>query len=119
MSQLKFSGNQSAFYSDLKERVNQYFAKRNKRQYGDHRIYLKAGVLLTTFFTTFIILVFFTPPVWLSILLCVVLGLATAGIGVNVMHDGSHGRFSSNLFVNRLATLTINFLGASPYFWKL
>jgi linoleoyl-CoA desaturase len=119
MSQLKFSGNQSAFYADLKERVNQYFAKRNKGQHGDHRIYFKAGILLTTFFATFILLVFFTPPIWFSILLCIVLGLATAGIGFNVMHDGSHGSFSSSRFVNRLATLTLNFLGASSYFWNI
>ena len=119
MSQLKFSGNQSAFYSDLKERVNQYFARKNKTQYGDYRLYFKAGVLLTTFFAAFIVLVFFTPPVWWSMGLCIVLGLATAGIGFNVMHDGSHGSFSSSRFINRLATLTLNFLGASSYFWNI
>ena len=119
MGQLKFSSNQSAFYTDLKERVNQYFTKKNKKQFGDHRIYFKAGILLTVFFAAFILLVFFTPPGWLSIPLCIVLGLATAGIGFNVMHDGSHGSFSSSRFVNRLAPLSLNFLGASSYFWNI
>lgn len=119
MSQVKFNGNQSAFYVDLKNRVNSYFTERKIDQHGDLRLHFKAGLLLTVFAATYILLVFFTPPALWSILLCVLLGITTAGIGFNVMHDGSHGSFSNNKTVNRFAALTLNLLGGSAFFWNI
>lgn len=119
MTSLKFNGNQSAFYADLKAKVNQYFESKRKKPFGDYRLHVKAGILFLAFFASYVTLVFLAAPVWLNVLICVVLGLATAGIGFNVMHDGSHGTFSKNKTVNRMAALTLNFLGASAYFWNI
>ena len=119
MSQVKFNGNQSAFYVDLKNRVNRYFTDHQINQHGDVRLHFKAGMLLSAFIATYVVLVFMTPPAWLGILLCVFLGLATAAIGFNIMHDGSHGSFSGNKTVNRFAALSLNFLGGSAFFWNI
>src|SRR6185369_6735895 len=119
MNQVKFNGNQSAFYVDLKNRVNAYFSERKIDQHGDIRLHFKAGLLLTAFVATYVILVFFTPPALIGILLCVLLGLVTAGIGFNIMHDGSHGSFSTNKTVNNVAALTLNLLGGSAFFWNI
>jgi len=118
MNQIKFNS-QSTFYADLKSRVNNYFTERKIDQHGDVRLHFKAGLLLATFVATYIFLVFLTPPVWVSISLCVLLGIVTAGIGFNIMHDGSHGSFSTNKTVNRFAALTLNLLGGSAFFWNI
>jgi linoleoyl-CoA desaturase len=39
-------------------------------------------------------LVFFAPSGWQALLLSIVLGAATAGIGFNIMHDGGHQAYS-------------------------
>ena len=49
---------------------------------------------------------------------CVLFGLLTAGIGFNVMHDGAHGSFSTKKWLNELAGLSLNFLGANVFMWK-
>src|ERR1017187_7629828 len=118
MSTLKFNSS-SLFYTDLKERVNKYFVEKNKSQYGGMRAYIKAALLLSSFVVLYCVLVFNTPGNLLSIFLCMLLGLATAAIGFNVMHDGGHGTFSKNKGLNRIAALTLNFLGGSAYFWNI
>ena len=50
--------------------------------------------------------------------LCAVsLGLAVAGVGFNIQHDGNHGSFSKRPWLNRLAGLTLDMLGGSSYLW--
>ena len=47
------------------------------------------------------------------------MGGLTAAIGFNVMHDGSHGSFSNNAKLNKIAgSLSINVLGASGIMWN-
>ena len=119
MSNIKFNGNQSAFYVDLKNRVNTYFQQRKTKQHGDMRLFFKAGLFLSAFAATYIVLVFFTPATLIAALLCVVLGIITAAIGFNIMHDGAHGSFSGNKTVNRMAALTLNLVGGSAFMWNI
>jgi linoleoyl-CoA desaturase len=119
MSGIKFNGNQSAFYVDLKNKVNNYFQQRKRKPHGDMRLYIKAALFLSAFIATYIVLVFFTPAMLVAALLCVVLGIVTAAIGFNIMHDGGHGSFSGNKTVNRMAALTLNMLGGSAFMWNI
>jgi linoleoyl-CoA desaturase len=119
MSNIKFNGNQSAFYTDLKNRVQQYFQQRRKKMHGDGRLYIKAALFISAFLASYMVLVFFTPSALIATLLCVGLGLITAAIGFNIMHDGGHGSFSGNKTVNRVAALTLNMLGCSSYMWNI
>lgn len=119
MQPLKFSGIQSDFYVELKTRVNEYFSSKNKKMSGDARLYSKAAILISGFLACYVLLVFVTPPIWISLLLCVAMGVFCAGIGFNVMHDGGHGSFSEKKTYNRLAALTLNFLGCSSFFWNI
>ncbi|HNP48845.1 MAG TPA: acyl-CoA desaturase [Bacteroidia bacterium] len=119
MSTIKFSGNSSAFYSDLKARVNTYFKEKSISTHGDHRSLIKVIVLMTLFLGCYPLLVFnLLPGAW-SILALVVLGLVTAAIGFNIMHDGAHGSLSKSPFVNKLAALSLNMLGASSFLWNI
>jgi linoleoyl-CoA desaturase len=77
MQEIKFNGNQSDFYIDLRKRVNEYFKDTNKEKTGDYRIIVKALFFSISFITSYILLVFVDMPVWLSIPLCVYAGIIT------------------------------------------
>ncbi len=85
---------------------------------GNFSLWLKAIVLVTSFIGVYTHLVFFTPTNWIAILECLVLGGLTAAIGFNVMHDGAHGSFSRFPWINKMAAISANFLGADTFMWK-
>lgn len=119
MSSIKFNGNSSAFYTDLKNRVDTYFREHKIDTHGNVKIYLKSAFYILSFIACYAVLVFFNTPVIISVLLCIVFGLLTAGIGFNVMHDGGHGSYSPKKSVNRFAALSLNFLGGSSFLWNI
>lgn len=115
----EFSPPTNTFHTELRKRVNTYFKDFNFKQTGNFKLYLKAAIIITSFLAVYVHLVFFTPSmVWLSLFECIVLGGLTAAIGFNIMHDGAHGSFSAKEWVNELAGLSLNFLGANLYMWK-
>ncbi len=112
----KFSMPSQSFHSELKRRINEYFA--GKKMTGNYKLYLKAGILIVSFLAIYVHLVFFTPTAWLAIPECLMLGLLTAAIGFNIMHDGAHGSFSSRKWINEIAGYSLNVLGANVFLWK-
>lgn len=114
----KFSHGTVAFHAELKKRINDYFRQAGKSATGNFSLYLKAILLVTSYLLIYVHVVFFTPAAWLAILECLTLGGLTAAIGFNVMHDGMHGSFSRKKWVNQLAGLSLNFLGANNFMWK-
>lgn len=114
----KFSHSNVSFYNELKNRINEYFRQSNKVSTGNYKLYLKAIVLILAYVAIYTHLVFYTPTAWLAILECLVLGGLTAAIGFNVMHDGMHGSFSRKKWINNMAGLSLNFLGANNFMWK-
>ena len=114
----KFSGTSQSFHSELKKRISDYFNQAGKAPTGNFQLYFKAIFLTLAFITVYIHLVFYTPATWLALTECVVLGGLTAAIGFNVMHDGLHGSFSKHKWINNLAGLSLNFLGANNFMWK-
>ncbi len=118
MATPKFAPSSLSVHAELKRRVNEYFNNNKIVPTGNGKLYQKAITLLSGYIFLYVHLVFFTPVAWLAILECVLLGLFTSGIGFNVMHDGAHGSFSQNKSVNRLAALTLDFLGASSVMWS-
>jgi len=114
----KFSNVPHSFHTELKQRISNYFKEVGKSTTGNYSLFIKAILLVVSFLFVYIHLIFFTPaPLW-AILECIVLGGLTASIGFNVMHDGAHGSFSKYKWVNNLAALSLNFLGANNFMWK-
>lgn len=118
MQRVSFNNKNSVFFNSLKEKVDSYFQSNNIRQTGNYKLYLKTILLTCSAIALYLVLVFFTPPIWLSIILCSLLGLNLAGIGFNVMHDGAHGSFSRKTWVNDLMGYSLNFMGGNVYLWK-
>ncbi|MEO0311419.1 MAG: hypothetical protein RIQ89_1076 [Bacteroidota bacterium] len=119
MNTFKFKGNQSDFYIELKAKVQEYFKNNNKTITGNSYLYFKAILLVSSFLACYILLLTVSMHWSLALLLCTLAGIATAGIGFNIMHDGSHGSFSKNKTWNKAASLTLNALGCSSYFWSV
>lgn len=117
MSAPKFTSQSSSVYTVLKENVHSYFSTHRLSPTGNYKLYWKAVALLLLYVLTYIHLIFFTPMIYMAAAECVLLGVLTAGIGFNIMHDGAHGSFSNRPWVNRWAALTIDFLGASSFMW--
>ncbi|MFC6999014.1 fatty acid desaturase family protein [Rufibacter roseus] len=117
MATPKFIAPANSFYSELKRRTNAYFEEIGTHPTGNYKLYTKAAVLLSSMVLLYTHLVFFTPPVWLALIECIVMGGVTAAIGFNVMHDGGHGSFSKKKWVNELAGLSLNMLGANIHMW--
>ena len=45
---------------------------------------------------------FFDFNQWICLGLVMITGIGMAGVGMNIMHDGNHGVFSSKKWVNKL-----------------
>lgn len=120
MQSAKFAHPNPSFYVELKKRVNEYFKTSGKDMTGGNRIMGKAIILVTSLISLYVTVVFFTPTsvLW-CLLLCVLLGSATAAVGFNVMHDGNHGSFSANPIVNRVAANVAEFVGTSQFMWNI
>jgi linoleoyl-CoA desaturase len=114
----KFSHTSHSFHTELKKRINDYFKQAGKASTGNFNLYLKAILLVMAYFFVYIHLVFYTPVTWLALVECIILGGLTAAIGFNIMHDGMHGSFSRHKWLNNLAGLSLNFLGANNFMWK-
>lgn len=119
MLSYSFDNSANSFFSTLKQRVAAYFAENNLQPVGNGSLLLKAIVLLLLATGLYVVLVFFTPSVWISVLLCFVMGLNLALIGFNVMHDGGHQAFSRHTWLNNVAAHVLNALGGSAFYWKV
>jgi linoleoyl-CoA desaturase len=100
---LKFSGDNS-FHRELRRRVDAEFKRSGRHQRDSAQMYLKTAIILGLFALTYVALVFFATSGWQGLLLSIVLGVATAGIGFNIMHDGGHQAYSERRWLNRRGT---------------
>lgn len=114
----KFAPANSSFHTEMKKRINDYFNKVGKSSTGNYTLWFKAVILVSALLAVYIHLVFFTPPVFWAITESLVMGALTAAIGFNVMHDGAHGSFSKYKWVNKMAAISVNFLGADNFMWR-
>ena len=120
MAAPKFASVSPSFHTELKRRISEYFSKTGKAPTGNTRLWSKALILLTAYTLIYIHLVFFTPAsTALALFECALLGSVMASIGFNVMHDGSHGSFSDNPTLNKMAAVTLGLLGGSPFMWSM
>lgn len=117
---IKFSRIDSAnFFRTLNKRINTYFKENNLKKTGNWKLYLKTIVMFTIFLTPYFLILTIDMPQWLQLLLTIVIGIGMAGVGMNVMHDGNHGSFSSKKWVNNLMGSSIYILAGNVYNWKV
>lgn len=115
----KFAQLKPSFHTELKRRIADYFETTGKATTGNYKLWIKAAILILALIALYIHLVLFTPSAVWAILECVLLGATVASIGFNIMHDGAHGSFSKNPLLNKMAAVTLGFLGGSHFMWNV
>ena len=108
----------TAFYAELKRRVEDYLKATGRSPRDIPPMYVKTVMMLSWCAVSYGLLVFAAGTGWQGLLLAVSLGLAMAGIGFNVQHDGAHGAYSQRRSVNRFMAMTLDMLGGSSYLWR-
>jgi linoleoyl-CoA desaturase len=115
----KFPTPALSLHAALKTRVAEYFDEAALETKGNGQLYAKAALIMAGMIGLYIHLVFFTPAWYFALPECVLLGMFITGTGFNVMHDGSHGSFSTRPWMNTFAAGTLECLGGSAYIWKV
>ena len=106
------------FHQALRTGVRQLLDSSGRPARGLPSLYVKTAVLFLWLAASYLLLVFAAQTFWQALPLAVSLGLAIAGIGFNVQHDGSHGSYSTRPGVNRLMARTLDLLGGSSFVWQ-
>ena len=120
MKTIQFSRiDKAKFFRTLNKRVNSYFKENDIKRTGNWKLYLKTIVMFTIFLTPYFLILTIDMNQWIQLLLTIVIGIGMAGVGMNVMHDGNHGSYSTKKWVNNLMGSSIYILAGNVYNWKV
>ncbi|MEO6174132.1 MAG: acyl-CoA desaturase [Flavobacterium circumlabens] len=107
------------FFRTLNSRVNNYFKENNIQKTGNWKLHLKAIILFAIFLTPYFLILTLDMPFWAQLLLNILMGIGMAGIGMNVMHDGNHGSYSSKSWINKIMGGSIYILAGNVHNWQV
>lgn len=80
---------------------------------------MKTVVMFSLFLTPYFLILSLEISQWWMLGLTVVMGVGMAGVGMNVMHDGNHGSYSSSEWINKFMGGTIYILAGNVYNWQV
>jgi linoleoyl-CoA desaturase len=119
-TKIKFTRNSANdFHSVLNKRVAEYFEQKGVSKYADGRMVIKTIFMLALYFVPFILSLTVVESKAVFLLLWVIMGIGSAGIGLSVMHDANHGAYSSNKRVNEIMGYCLNVIGGCASYWKI
>jgi linoleoyl-CoA desaturase len=119
-SSIRFSSAGADFFSTLNSRVNEYFKANQISRNANSEMVIKTIFMYTIYFGPYILMITgLVTNAWLMLLLCLVMGMGLAGIGLSVMHDANHGAYSNKSWVNNLLGLSLNLVGGNSFNWKV
>ncbi len=108
----------SALQQALEARAEAWFAETGRSPRGGARLARKTAFILGWFAASYA-LVLSGAGGWPGLVLgAISLGLATAGIGFDIMHDGGHKAVANSKLVNRAMHFTLDLVGGSSYIWS-
>lgn len=109
---------QFGFRKALYERVDAYLKDHNLPPRDVPEMYLKSAIIFAWWAGTYALILLGGLPALVNLALCVVFGLAVAGMGFNIMHDAIHGGYSNKAWVNKVLGFTLELLGTSSFIWR-
>ncbi|HTF80388.1 MAG TPA: acyl-CoA desaturase [Cytophagales bacterium] len=119
MQKISFNNKSNPFFKSLKSKVDQYFITQNLDPRGNISLYFKGAFQICTAIGLYVSLVFLHPDIFLSVILCVLLGVNLAFLGFNIMHEGAHQSFSKVKWINKMSAYVLNVLGGNALFWNI
>lgn len=119
-SNIRFNTRDSRdFIKTLNKRVNSYFKDNQIKKTGNWKLHLKTIIMFSLYLTPyFLILTLDIHELW-KLAFTIVMGVGMAGIGMNVMHDGNHGSYSSKKWINKFMGGSIYILAGNVYNWQV
>jgi linoleoyl-CoA desaturase len=109
---------QFGFRKALTQRVEAYLKEHNLPARDVPAMYVKTAVIMAWWLGSYLLLLLGNFHPIINLVLCISFGLATAGMGFNIMHDAIHGAYSKRPLVNKVMGLTMELLGSSSSFWR-
>ena len=118
---LRFSRSEERqqFFKTLNSRIQVYFKEKGIKKTGNFSLYLKSVIMLSLFLGPYFLIITLNLNIWLMLLLTIIIGIGKAGVGMNIMHDGNHGSFSSKEWINKLMGGTLYILSGNVYNWQV
>jgi linoleoyl-CoA desaturase len=117
---IKFANkDRSKFFSILRSNVDAYFVEKNISKYANGSMVFKTVFMIFLYIAPLASLMVFHQETWQLVISFSIVGLAMAGIGMNVMHDANHNAYSANPLVNKLVGYSLNMVGGTVFNWKL
>ena len=107
------------FFKTLNQRVNHYFKENQIPKTGNWKLYVKTVVMFSLLIAPYVMVLTLSINLWVKLLLCIVMGIGMAGVGMNVMHDGNHGSFSKYSWINKFMGSSIYILAGNVFNWKV
>lgn len=108
----------SPFYSTLCERVVERLRSMDRPLRGNTDIQIKALMILACFWTC-IVQMCLAPNLAIAIGWSIAMGFFAHLVGTCIQHDGNHGSFSTNRYLNTIAGWTLDMIGASAFTWQI
>ncbi|MDH3712026.1 MAG: acyl-CoA desaturase [Cyclobacteriaceae bacterium] len=109
----------SSLHQILKQRVNRYFKLNHISQKATPQVWLKALTLFLGYLGPYFVILLVPMPGYVMWGLCLVMGIALAGIGMSVMHDACHGAFSKRPKINTFLGYSMNLIGGNKFNWMV
>jgi linoleoyl-CoA desaturase len=122
IQRVKFAprADKDGFSKTLNQRVNAYFKDKGISKHADGRMYLKSVIIVASYLVPMaLMLTGFITSTPAIIAAWMVMGVATSGIGMSVMHDANHGSYSDKNWVNKGVGYLVNLVGGSAENWKI
>ena len=107
------------FFKTLNQRVNHYFKENKIPKTGNWKLYVKTIFMFSPLVAPYAMVLTLSFNLWIKLLLCIVMGIGMAGVGMNVMHDGNHGSFSKHPWINKFMGSSIYILAGNVFNWKV
>ncbi len=117
---IKFANIQPEFYATLSQRVNSYFKANNLSRNANATMVVKTIFMMLLYFIPYFVSIsglVTSYPVYL--ILCLIMGVGIAGIGLSIMHDANHGSYSPKPWVNNMLGFSLNVVGGNAFNWKV
>jgi len=116
---VRFRNGENNFFTELRQRVDAYFEGSGRARTANFYMHFRTAVLLAAYVGNMALILLGGLNLWAVLGLLVLQGALTAAVGFNVAHDAIHGSYSSNPWVNRLLSYSMNLIGGSSYVWSL
>lgn len=115
-----FAATHRDFSTTLNKRVSDYFKGNGIRRHANREMVIKTVFMFTIYLLPYILVVtgVLTNP-WALGAALILMSIATAGIGLSVMHDANHGAYSKQSWVNTAIGYSLNLIGANSFNWKI